>query len=156
MQKQSPDLVLFPGRALDAATFLRAVRATGASPVVLGSDAVSQLAAQGKEFAGVYYTAFFLATRVESKDGRDFVDEFQRRYHVLPDQRAALTYDAMMLVGRAVLAAGANRALVRDYIAGIGSVRPAVVGVTGRIAFNAQHDAVDKAIVIARVGAGGS
>ena len=156
IRQQSPDLVLFPGRASDAASFLRAVRAAGSSPVVLGSDAVSQLEAQGKEFAGVYYTAFFLPTRVESKDGRDFVDEFQRRYRALPDQRAALTYDATMLVGRAVLAVGPNRSRIRDYIAGIGSSRPAAAGVTGKIAFNSQHDAVDKAIVIARVGAGGS
>jgi branched-chain amino acid transport system substrate-binding protein len=156
VKQQAPDLVLFPGRASDAATFVRAVRATGASPVVLGSDAVSQLEAQGKEFAGVYYTAFFLPTRVESKDGRDFVDEFQRRYHALPDQRAALTYDATMLIGRAVLAVGANRSLIRDYLAGTGSTRPAAAGVTGRIAFDSHHDAVDKAIVIARVGAGGS
>ena len=156
VKQQAPDLVLFPGRASDAATFVRAVRATGASPVVLGSDAVSQLEAQGKEFAGIYYTAFFLPTRVESKDGRDFVDEFQRRYRVLPDQRAALTYDATMLIGRAVLAVGANRSLIRDYLAGTGSTRPAASGVTGRIAFDSHHDAVDKAIVIARVGAGGS
>jgi branched-chain amino acid transport system substrate-binding protein len=148
--------VLFPGRASDAASFLRALRATGASPIFLGSDAVSQLEAQGKEFAGVYYTAFFLPTRVESKDGREFVAEFQRRYRMLPDQRAALSYDATMLIGRAVFAAGANRALVRDYIAGIGSTRPAVTGVTGRIAFDGHHDPVDKAIVIARVGEGGS
>ena len=156
VKQQSPDLVLFPGRASDAATFLRAVRATGASPVLLGSDAVSQLETQSKEFAGVYYTAFFLPTRVESKDARDFVAEFQRRYRVLPDQRAALSYDATMLIGHAVLAVGANRPLIRDYLAGIGSTRPAAAGVTGRIAFDSHHDAIDKAIVIARVGAGGS
>lgn len=156
VRQQSPDLVLFPGRASDAANFLRAVRATGASPVLLGSDAVSQLEAQSREFAGVYYTAFFLPTRVESKDARAFVDEFQRRYRVLPDQRAALSYDATMLIGHAVLAVGTDRSRIRDYLAGIGSSRPAANGVTGRIAFDSQHDAVDKAIVIARVGAGGS
>jgi branched-chain amino acid transport system substrate-binding protein len=154
VKQLKPDLVLFPGRASDAANFLRAVRATGASPVVLGSDAVSQLEAQGKEFSGVYYTAFFLPTRAQSREAREFVDEFQRRYHTLPDQRAALTYDATMLVGRAALATGANRARVRDYIADVGTKRPAASGVTGMIAFDAQHDVVDKAIVIARVGGG--
>jgi branched-chain amino acid transport system substrate-binding protein len=152
VRELAPDLVLFPGRASDAINFLRSLRATGAKPVILGSDAVSQLEAQGDEFAGVYYTAFFLPTRVQSKEGREFVAEFERRYRMLPDQRAALSYDATMLVGRAVLAAGANRARVRDYIADIGTKRPPAIGVTGMIAFDAQHDAVDKAIVIARVG----
>jgi branched-chain amino acid transport system substrate-binding protein len=100
----------------------------------------------------VYYTAFFQPTRVQGKEAREFVDEFQRRYHSLPDQRAALSYDAAMLVGHAVLAVGANRTQVRDYIADIGTRRPAAVGVTGTIAFDKQHDAVDKTIVIARVG----
>jgi branched-chain amino acid transport system substrate-binding protein len=152
VRQQAPDLVLFPGRASDAMNFLRAMRTAGANPVVLGSDAVSQLEAQGSEFAGVYYTAFFLASRAESKEAREFVEEFQRRYHTVPDQRAALTYDATMLVGRAVLASGANRTKVRDYIAETGTKRPPATGVTGSIAFDAQHDAVDKATVVARVG----
>ena len=152
VKQQAPDLVLFPGRATDAVNFLRAMRATGASPLVLGSDAVSQLEAQGKEFAGVYYTAFFLAGRAQTKEAHEFVDEFVRRYHTPPDQRAALSYDAAMLVGHAVLTAGANRARVRDYIAEVGTKRPAAMGVTGAIAFDAQHDVVDKQIVIARVG----
>lgn len=152
VRQQSPDLVLFPGRGSDAANFVRAMRSAGANPVVLGSDAVSQLEAQGSEFAGVYYTAFFLASRAESKEAREFVEEFQRRYHTVPDQRAALTYDATMLVGRAALAAGANRTKVRDFIAETGTKRPPATGVTGTIAFDAQHDAVDKATVVARVG----
>lgn len=154
VKQQTPDLVLFPGRASDAMNFLRAMRAAGANPVVMGSDAVSQLEAQGKEFSGVYYTAFFLPTRAQSREAREFVAEFQRRYHSLPDQRAALAYDAAMLIGRAAIVAGANRALVRDYIADVGTKRPAAAGVTGTIAFDSQHDVVDKTIVIARVGGG--
>lgn len=152
VRQLAPDLVLFPGRATDAANFLRAVRALGGSPVLLGSDAASQLEAQGSEFVGVYYTAFFLAARATTKEARDFVEEFQRRYRALPDQRAALTYDAAMLIGRAVIANGANRERVRDYIADVGTKRPPAAGVTGTIAFDARHDVVDKAIVIARVG----
>jgi ABC-type branched-subunit amino acid transport system substrate-binding protein len=56
-----------------------------------------------------------------------------------------------MLIGHAALE-GATREKVRDYLASIGTSRDAVSGVTGRIAFDAQHDVVDKPVVIATVG----
>jgi hypothetical protein len=56
-----------------------------------------------------------------------------------------------MLIGHAALD-GATRSKVRDYLASIGNARDAVKGVTGRIAFDQQHDVVDKPVVIATVG----
>ena len=60
--------------------------------------------------------------------------------------------DATMLIGRAALGGTPTRVSVRDYLASIGSSRDAANGVTGRIAFDQQHDVVDKPIVIATVG----
>ena len=119
---------------------------------MIGGDGFSTMEEDAKEFAGVYYISFFLPTRPPNDGARDFVDEFQRRYHALPDQRAALAYDATMLIGRAVIAVGPDRARVRDYLAEIGTSRPAMIGVTGPIAFDARHDVIDKRVIIARVG----
>ena len=152
IHKQAPDLILFPGGPADAETLIRDLRAAGAVPRMIGGDGFSTMEEDAKEFAGVYYISFFLPTRPPNDGARDFVAEFQRRYHVLPDQRAALAYDATMLIGRAVIAVGPDRARVRDYLAEIGSKRPAMVGVTGPIAFDANHDAIDKPVIIARVG----
>ena len=57
-----------------------------------------------------------------------------------------------MLIGRAALEAGATRSNVRNFLASIGNDRQPVIGVTGRIAFDQQHDVVDKPVVIATVG----
>ena len=57
-----------------------------------------------------------------------------------------------MLIGRAVIAVGPDRVKVRDYLADVGSKRPAMIGVTGPIAFDARHEAVNKPVIIARVG----
>lgn len=152
VRAQQPELVLFPGSPADAATFIRAVRRTGASPAVIGGDAVSELQAQSAEFAGVYYTAFFLPARPPTAEGRAFVQAFERRFRTLPDQRAALAYDATMLIGRAVLAVGPDRAKVQQYLTTVGRSTPAMNGVTGTIAFDDKHDVVNKQIAIARVG----
>ena len=46
-----------------------------------------------------------------------------------------------------------HRAKIRDYIESInGTTRPAVAGVAGPIAFDANHDAINKPVVIVQVG----
>lgn len=147
-----PEIVLFPGSPADLAGLVRAMRAIGADTPVLGGDAVSELEAQATEFAGVRYIAFFQSRHVQTPEAKAFVSAFTRKYGVPPEQRSALAYDATMLIGRAAIEAGATRPSIRDYLASIGTNRDAVTGVTGRIAFDQQHDVVDKPVVIATVG----
>lgn len=147
-----PEIVLFPGSPADLAGFVRSMRAIGADTPVLGGDAISELEAQATEFAGVRYIAFFQASHVKTPEAKAFVSAFVKKYGVVPEQRSALAYDATMLIGRAALDAGATRKAVRDYLASVGSARQPVVGATGPIAFDDQHDVVDKPVVIATVG----
>ena len=62
-----------------------------------------------------------------------------------------------MLIGRAALDVGPDRAKIRDYIESIGNTsvgnaRPAMMGAAGLIAFDQKHDAVNKPVVVAQVG----
>ena len=148
----NPQIVLFPGSPADLAGFVRSLRAINADTPILGGDAVSELEAQAREFAGVRYVAFFQASHAETPAAKAFVAAFVRKYGVMPEQRSALAYDATMLIGRAAREGGTTRTRVRDYLASIGGSRDAATGVTGRIAFDQQHDVVDKPIVIATVG----
>jgi branched-chain amino acid transport system substrate-binding protein len=148
----NPQIVLFPGSPADLAGFVRSLRAINADTPVLGGDAVSELEAQAAEFAGVRYVAFFQASHAETARAKAFVSAFIKKYGVMPEQRSALAYDATILIGHAALEGGATRGRVRDYLASIGSARDAADGVTGRIAFDQQHDVVDKPVVIATVG----
>ena len=152
VKQTRPEIVLFPGSPADLAGFVRSLRAIGADTPVLGGDAVSELEAQATEFSGVRYIAFFQASRVRTAEAKAFVSAFTKKYGVPPEQRSALAYDATMLIGRAALETGANRARVRDFLASVGTGRQAIVGVTGPIAFDEQHDVVDKPVVIATVG----
>ena len=148
----NPQIVLFPGSPADLAGFVRSLRAINADTPILGGDAVSELEAQAREFAGVRYVAFFQASHAETPAAKAFVAAFVKKYGVMPEQRSALAYDATMLIGRAAREGGTTRARVRDYLASIGGSRDAANGVTGRITFDQQHDVVDKPIVIATVG----
>ena len=152
VKQTRPEIVLFPGSPADLAGFVRSLRAIGADTPVLGGDAVSELEAQATEFTGIRYVAFFQASRIRTPEAKAFVSAFTKKYGVPPEQRSALAYDATMLIGRAAVEAGANRGRVREYLASVGSSRQAMTGVTGPIAFDEQHDVVDKPVVIATVG----
>ena len=147
-----PDVLLFPGSQEDALLALRAMRAAGVSTPFIGGDATSGLEADADEFPDVRYTAFFLARRATSPEARAFISAYTAAYKDEPDQRAALAYDAAMLIGHAVAEVGTDRAKIRDYVESIGRSRPALAGVAGPIAFDENHDALNKPVVIARVG----
>jgi branched-chain amino acid transport system substrate-binding protein len=153
MRQRRAEVLLFPGNAEDGAELIRALRAVGAGDVAfVGGDAASALEEQADEFAGAHYTAFFDARLARTPEARAFVAAFRERFGRLPDQRAALAYDAAMLIGQAAIAAGPDRRRVRDALEAVDAARP-VAGVAGPIAFDADHDVVDRPVVVATVGA---
>lgn len=152
LKQLKPDVLLFPGSQEDALLALRAMRAAGVDIPFIGGDATSGLEAHADEFPDVRYTAFFLARNAESPEAKKFVAAYVQKFKEEPDQRAALAYDAAMLIGRGVIETGSTRRTdIRDYVESIGNGRPPMLGAAGRIAFDRFHDAVDKPVVIARV-----
>ena len=154
IKQLKPDVILFPGSAEDAVLLLRAMRALGVSTPLVGGDATSGLEANAAEFPNVRYAAFFLARRAGTPEAKAFITAYQAEFKEEPDQRAALAYDAAMLIGHAAIEVGPDRAKVRDYVESIGKSRPAMAGVAGPITFDDKHDAVNKPVVVARVGGG--
>lgn len=152
VQLTRPEIVLFPGSPGDLVAFVRATRAISADVPVLGGDAISELESQATEFAGLRYIAFFQASRARTPEAKAFVATFTKRYGTPPEQRSALSYDATMAIGRAAREVGPHRRRIRDFLAAIGSERPAMVGVTGAIAFDENRDVMNKPVVIATVG----
>jgi branched-chain amino acid transport system substrate-binding protein len=152
LKQLRPDVLLFPGSQEDALDALRAMRAAGVTTPLIGGDATSGLEANADEFPDVRYTAFFLARRATSPEAKDFIAAYTAMFKEEPDQRAALAYDAAMLIGLGVVEVGPDRAKIRDYVESIGRDRPARAGAAGPIAFDANHDALNKPVVITRVG----
>jgi branched-chain amino acid transport system substrate-binding protein len=152
IRKLQPEVVLFPGGSEDAEPFIAAMRADGVRVPFLGGDATAPLAQKPDLYRGVKFTAFFVPERPTTAEGRAFVELYRKKYNEMPDPRAALSYDAAMLIGRAILEVGPDRIKVRDYLSEVGTRRPALKGATGPIAFNSKHDVTNKPVVIATVG----
>ncbi len=160
LASRRPDVILFPGSAEDAAALLRALRAAGDRTPLLGGDAVAPLA-DSAEFAGARYAVPFTAAAADRPgapaEGRAFVARYTARYHERPGVRAAMAYEAGLLLGRAALAtdldASDRRRRVRDWLAALGHTTPAIRGVAGPIAFDARHGVIGRGVTIAVVSA---
>jgi branched-chain amino acid transport system substrate-binding protein len=172
------DGVIFAGGGVDAADLVRALHEQSAHPLILGSDDVASILdgvklvvpsatpikrRRGRKppplapkddrelFRGVRFTAFYDAKRPRDPEAMQFAAEYSRKFGQLPTPQAALSYDAAMLIGRAVLAVGPDRHRVRDWIASVGNSTPAVRGITGEITFDGHNDAVNKPVLIGRI-----
>jgi len=62
----------------------------------------------------------------------DFVARYQVRYHEKPDQFAALAYDQMQILLKAICRAGLNKGRIRDALTGLQTYN----GVTGEMTFD--------------------
>ena len=62
----------------------------------------------------------------------EFIRRYEARYHENPDQFAALAYDQMQILLRAICRAGLNKGRIRDALTGLTSYR----GVTGDMVFD--------------------
>ena len=175
MAREGIEAVVFAGGGVDAADFIRALHESAAHPAILGSDDVGNILdgvkavvtnvppkkGRGRRtrvtphptddrdlFRGVRFTSFFDAARSKDAAARQFAATYLQRFGQPATQQAALSYDAAMLIGRAALAVGRDRARIRDWIASVGVTAPAIRGVTGEIRFDENGDAVGKPVVI--------
>jgi len=148
------DALVIAGGAADAADLIRAVRRAGGNPAVLGTDDIAGIGtdfAATQEFRGVRFTSFYLPDRPAPGATTSFAGAYAKRFNEVPNHRAALSYDAAMLIGRAALAAGPDRRRVRDWLARVGREEPSYMGATGMIRFDEFGGAAGKRVLIGEV-----
>lgn len=148
--------VLVTGEYADAGKIARMLREMGSQVPILGGDAVySQglFASGGEAVSGVRTTAFYHYTVRNSPllpRAEEFARQFEAAMGAPANQNMATSYDAASLILNALRDGAATRQAIQAYLAGIGRSRPAYTGVTGRIAFDANGEAVGKPWVLVR------
>lgn len=132
------DAIVLWAEAPKAAMILKQMRATGMQQRVFGShrtlgeDLLSVQEAEG--FEAVYpYDA-----GSGDRPWKAFVGRYEAQYHEQPDHFAALAYDQMQILLRAICSAGLNRALIRDALYSTIEYR----GVTGEMSFDPNSKAI--------------
>lgn len=148
IKKAGPDAVFLSGYYNDVALQLRQAKKAGISCPFLGSDDWSPpelLKVAAKDLEGSFYSAHYQPDRRNEITGA-FVISYKKRFaDAVPDDVAALTYDAFGLLVEALRMAGKpERAAIREGLAQIRKYD----GVTGKLTFSAgSRDPVKNAVM---------
>lgn len=153
-QRGGAAALIIAGTREGAARILATRESMGLDLAVLGADGIVGVEQSGSLADGVYISTPYLADHPGAANA-----SFVQAYRGVaggrpPDHRGAGTYDAIRLIAEAVESVGPDRTRIRDYLAGVGTRRPAFEGVTGRIAFDENGDVPDKPTVMGIVEGG--
>ncbi|MCR4822357.1 MAG: ABC transporter substrate-binding protein [Treponema sp.] len=98
---------------------------------------------------GNYFTTHYAAKGATGKT-KEFIDKFQKIYGYVPDDVAALTYDATYLILQAIQDCGLKGNLKKDRIAikdALGKIK-SFAGITGNMQFSPDGDPLKDAVVV--------
>ena len=151
-RKRAPDVVFVAGTERSGIAILREARRQKLAADFIGGDGWTGVVADTAASEGAYVGAPFTAADPRP-EARRFVDAFRARYGQEPDGNAALAYDATMVLARAVVERGTDRAAVREYLATLGE-RGGHAGVTGTLRFLPSGDPQGRGVVMTRVHGG--
>jgi branched-chain amino acid transport system substrate-binding protein len=148
-----PDFIFLPENYSFAALIVKQARALGYKGPFMGSDAwgsAELMTLCGNDCKGQYFSTHYAAAGARGAT-RDFIDRYRAKYGYVPDDVAALTWDALGIVLQAIKNGGrvdgdvrAMRKLIKDNLARIESFE----GITGAMRFDAEGDPVKCAVVV--------
>lgn len=143
-----PEIVFLPNYYSEVPLQVQQAHRLGLNVPFVGSDSwgsaeLTKLC--GADCEGFYFSTHYSADAA-TPAATKFIAAYREKYGSVPDDVAALTYDAFGLLAQAVTAAGtADRQAVRDALSKIEDFE----GVTGRMKFqNGSGDPVKSAVIL--------
>jgi branched-chain amino acid transport system substrate-binding protein len=148
MKSKNPDVIFAPGYYQEVGMLIKQARELGLNVPVLGGDGwdsaklpeIAGAQALNNSFFSNHYTPDDSSPAVKS-----FVESYKKEYNQTPDAFAALSYDATMMVIKAIERANsADPVKIKDELAKTKDF----AAVSGKISLNETHDAVKSAVII--------
>jgi len=148
-----PDFIFVPDNYNQVALIVKQAHDLGWKGPFMGSDAwgsAELLDLCGKDCVGQYFSTHYAAAGAKGAT-KEFIDRFAKKYGYVPDDVAALTWDATRMVLQAIQDTGEVKSSVRKMRR---SIRDALSdiekfdGVTGAMHFDEQGDPVKCAVVV--------
>ncbi len=149
----NPDFIFIPNNYNQVALIIKQAHDQGYTGPVMGSDAwgsAELMELCGDDCKGQFFSTHYAAAGATG-DTKVFIDRYSEKYGYVPDDVAALTWDAARLVLQAIQDAGsynsdvkAERQAIRDALSGIAEF----AGITGSMKFDEQGDPIKCAVVV--------
>ncbi|MGK2945666.1 MAG: ABC transporter substrate-binding protein [Desulfuromonadales bacterium] len=148
-----PDFIFVPDNYNQVALIVKQSHQLGWTGPFMGSDSwgsAELMTLCGDDCKGLYFSTHYAAAGATGAT-KEFIDRFTAKYGAVPDDVAALTWDATRIVLKAIQEAGTltgklkkDRTAVRDGMRKITSFE----GITGSMKFDEQGDPVKCAVVV--------
>ncbi len=140
-----PDVLFLPNYAFEVPIQVQQAQKLGMTSTLLGSDSWGSILAEDRSsLQGSYFSDQF-SSQTDSPKAQAFIEQFQQTYNKFPTAVAASTYDAIMLVAKAIQAEGqATPEAIRQGLAKVGKFE----GVTGTIEFQDTGDPTRSAVIL--------
>lgn len=148
-----PDFIFIPDNYNQVALIVKQAHQLGWKKPFMGSDAwgsAELMTLCGDDCKGLFFSTHYAAAGATGAT-REFIDRYRKQYGYIPDDVAALTWDATRIVLQAIQETGgltgklkADRKAIREAMAGIKSF----AGITGNMKFDAQGDPIKCAVVV--------
>ncbi len=148
-----PDFIFLPENYSFVALIVPQARDLGYKGPFMGSDAwgSAELMKLCKDACkGLFFSTHYAAAGAQGAT-REFIDKYNKKYGYVPDDVAALTWDAVGLVTEAIQKVGKvekntrkMRKAIRDNLAAVEEFK----GITGNMRFNEQGDPIKCAVIV--------
>lgn len=148
IKAKNPDVIFAPGYYQEVGMLVKQARELGITVPVMGGDGWDS--AKLPEIAGAQaLNNTFFSNHYSPDDNspavKAFVENYKKEYNQTPDAFAALSYDATMMVIKAMERANsADPVKIKDELAKTKDY----AAVSGKISLNETHDAVKSAVII--------
>lgn len=145
IKESGADLLFLPNYYNEIPTQARQARRLEINATMIGSDTWGGLEPSDRaELEGAYFSTHY-APDIANEQAQTFIKAYQQAYGRVPDDVAALTYDAFGLLFQAIQSQGqADSESIRN---GLSSIRR-YTGITGTMEFQGTGDPVKSAVVL--------
>jgi branched-chain amino acid transport system substrate-binding protein len=150
--RSNPDLLYLPVYYDLVAKIVPQAQEAGWRKPIMGSDSwgsADLISLSQNTVEGYYFTTHYAAAGATGAT-KAYIDDYSARYGYVPDDVAALTYDAIYIALNAISEAGLSGNLQQDR----DNIRAAIAGlkeydgITGRMTFNESGDPEKDAVVV--------
>lgn len=148
IKSSNPDILFVPGYYQEVGMIIKQAREIGINAAILGGDGwdsekLPEIA--GNDALNNTFFANHYSPDDQSPAIQDFVATYKAEYGQVPDSFAVLSYDATMMIIKAIERAGSvDTVKIKDEMAKTKDF----AGVSGMITLDEKHDAIKDAVVI--------
>ena len=145
----APEAIFIAGYYQEGGLILSQAKKLGLNVQFMGADGLNnpELINIAKDAAEGFLASSPLVFEVAGDEALKFKADFEAKYGSTPDWMAANAYDAVGIIAKAIEDCGADRAKIRECLAGMNSANKGYEGITGVTFFDANGDCQKPAYV---------